>query len=202
MSITRSETALRDSSTLVSDPEAERVIHPCWCAGRPSDLAHTSSLQFTIFYQIIFSMIATCWRLWLGGLEGDNEEDVDEDVVTDTIGYLEPEGLVIQYNSSMAVVCFPEEAEAMPLWNKREHMFMVSSSWLWFWLSFHLLSLFVHFYSYYLYTLSSVFVRPSVRLSVWNKLPWNASQSMGISRPEDTWNGSKAIISKSKQYCC
>ena len=65
-------------------------------------------------------MIATCWRLWLGGLEGDIEEDFDEDVVTNTIGYLEPEGLVIQYYSPIAGVCFPEEAEAMLLWNKRD----------------------------------------------------------------------------------
>ena len=102
------KTVLGDWSTFVSDPEAERAIHPCGCAERPSDLAHTSSLQFTIFYQIIFSMIATCWRLWLRGLEGDIEEDVDEDVVTDTIGYLEPEGLVIQYNSPIPGVCFPQ----------------------------------------------------------------------------------------------
>ena len=67
-------------------------------------------------------MIATCCRLWLGR-KGDVEEDVYEDVVAGTIGFLEPEGLVIQYNSPIAGVCFPEEAEAMLLWNKREHMF-------------------------------------------------------------------------------
>ena len=57
-------------------------------------------------------MIATCCRLWLGQ---DVEEDVGEDIVAGTIGYLEPEGLVIQYYSPIAGVCLPEEAEAMLL---------------------------------------------------------------------------------------
>ena len=49
------------------------------------------------------------------GLERDVEEDVDEDVVAGTIGYMEPEGFVIQYNNPIAGVCFQGKAETMPL---------------------------------------------------------------------------------------